>query len=343
MLWWCRRGGRCFRPIVSSSCCSWRTARIVGKSELEKGARLIDVYDLLTIHPEMRKNYDRNEFTRDIHLLDSSGISTTAPDTSSGSPLPTGTQVVGRHSADRRREGPRSLLLRHPLLGGRPMTATLDPREWLDVVHNESLGDFIPAGGAAVKFCVSCDGTPTGDLARASPALRSPTASWLRGSSAAAVRIHMIDKTFQAVVAQVPWSELAAQRLAALAEGSFALPSPLGPGAIDQQIAQASGSDAQYVRMVLDQKIGEEVFKDRELARDFRIAMTWLCRARLNGGPEGETQQRSIMEWLTGEVPAISNMKQYLIYTKINRTNARHYFELLFTWARRCGRRALLS
>ncbi|MCZ7535048.1 MAG: hypothetical protein M5T61_03245 [Acidimicrobiia bacterium] len=183
------------------------------------------------------------------------------------------------------------------------MTATLDVREWLDVVRNEYLGDFIPSGGAAVKFCVSCDGTPTGDLAARIAGSAESDGFLVARLSAAAVRIHMIDKAFHAVASQMPWAELAAQRLAALAEGSFVLPSPLGPGAIDEQIAQASGSDAQYVRMVLDQKIGEEVFKDRELARDFRIAMTWLCRARLNGGSEGETQQRSIMEWLTGEVP----------------------------------------
>ncbi len=67
-------------------------ARIVGKAELEKGARLVDVYDLLTIHPEMRKNYDRNEFTRDIHLLDSSGISTTRAGYQLRFPASTGTK-----------------------------------------------------------------------------------------------------------------------------------------------------------------------------------------------------------------------------------------------------------
>jgi len=218
------------------------------------------------------------------------------------------------------------------------MTATLSTREWLDVLCSEYLDDFIPAGGAAVKFAVACDGTPTADLAKRVADAAAADEYCVARLSAARVRIHMIDKTFHAIAAQVPWAELAAARLATLAEGSFSPPATMGPGAVDQQMAQASGGDTEYVRMVMNQKIAGNVFKDRELARDFRIAMTWLCRARLNGGAEGETQQNAIKEWLTGEVRAISNMKPYQIYTKINRTNARHHFESLFTWVRRCGR-----
>jgi len=218
------------------------------------------------------------------------------------------------------------------------MTAILHTRDWLDVIHHDYLGDFIPAGGAAVKFAVACDGTPTAELAKLVADAAAADGFFVARLSAAEVRVHMIDKAFHAVAAQTPWADLAAERLALLAEGSFTLPPALGPGAVDQQIAGVSGGDAEYVRMVLNQKIAEEVFKDHELARDFRIAMTWLCRARLNGGSEGETQQAAITEWLTGQIPAISNMKQYQIYTKINRTNARHQFESLFTWVRRCGR-----
>lgn len=66
--------------------------RIVGKEHIEKGARLSDLYDLLTLHPEMRKQYDRNEFTRDIHLLDGSGVSTTRSGYELTLPASTGTK-----------------------------------------------------------------------------------------------------------------------------------------------------------------------------------------------------------------------------------------------------------
>jgi len=66
--------------------------RIVGKADIEKGTRLVDIYDLLTIHPEMRRQYDRNEFTRDIHLLDRSGVSTTRAGYQLALPASTGTK-----------------------------------------------------------------------------------------------------------------------------------------------------------------------------------------------------------------------------------------------------------
>lgn len=50
--------------------------KIVG-DEIGRGTTLIEIYSLLTLHPEMRKQYDKNEFTRDIHLLDASGVTLT--------------------------------------------------------------------------------------------------------------------------------------------------------------------------------------------------------------------------------------------------------------------------
>src|SRR5262249_25158250 len=72
-------------------------------------------------------------------------------------------------------------------------------------------------------------------------------------------------------------------------------------------------------------------------AKDFRIAMMWLCRARLDGGEAGTTQTGQVTEWLTGHVRAVSVMKPYQIFTKINRTNARHLLESLFVWVREAG------
>lgn len=50
---------------------------VVGESGIDTGTTMLEVYRLLTLHPEFRKQYDRTEFTRDIHVLDRSGVSTT--------------------------------------------------------------------------------------------------------------------------------------------------------------------------------------------------------------------------------------------------------------------------
>ncbi len=64
----------------------------VGADNLERGTKLVDLYDILTIHPEMRKQYDKNEFTRDLHLLDRSGITTTKQGYELSLPAATGTK-----------------------------------------------------------------------------------------------------------------------------------------------------------------------------------------------------------------------------------------------------------
>jgi hypothetical protein len=43
-------------------------------STTDVGARLVDLHELLTLHPETRKAYSLAEFTRDVFALDSSGV-----------------------------------------------------------------------------------------------------------------------------------------------------------------------------------------------------------------------------------------------------------------------------
>ena len=218
------------------------------------------------------------------------------------------------------------------------MTAILKLDDWLDVVRREYLSDYVPNGGAAVKFVVPCDGSVTESIAGRVATSASEHGYVVSTVSAATIRLHMIDKVFNAIASQIPWADLAGRRLLDLCVGSFDTPATLSEGPADSQIAQHSGADIEYVRAVVNKQIGDHVFRDHTLARDFRIAMTWMCRARLTGGQEGETQFRDLIGWLSGETRTISGMKSYQIYTKINRANARHHFESLFAWVRRCGR-----
>lgn len=67
-------------------------ARIVPADNISAGARLQDVYDLLTVHPDMRRQYDKNEFARDVHLLDRSGVGRTKSGHEIRFPAATGTK-----------------------------------------------------------------------------------------------------------------------------------------------------------------------------------------------------------------------------------------------------------
>jgi hypothetical protein len=114
------------------------------------------------------------------------------------------------------------------------------------------------------------------------------------------------------------------------------------PGPILPNIAAEFGLDANFVLSRLSPKLDSEIFRRRELSKDFRIAMLHLCLAELTGGPEGDTTTSILTDWLTGRNKAISAVKQYQIFTRINRTNARFLFESLLRWIRFAGCPGLL-
>lgn len=222
------------------------------------------------------------------------------------------------------------------------MNPTIQLEEWLQVVRREYLEDYVHAGGAAVKFPVACDGMPVATIADRVTHVASESGYLVATVSASAIRIHLIEKLFAAVASQIPWEELATERLRQIAAEHFVVPAVFDGRPVAEQIAEAAGVDVAYVRTVLEPAIGKHVFQDHDLARDFRIAMTWLCRARLSGGEEGATWQHEIRSWLCARVTAMSNLRPFQIYTKIGRTNARHHFESLFTWIRCVGRPGLV-
>jgi hypothetical protein len=219
------------------------------------------------------------------------------------------------------------------------MSALLPTSEWLAHLDREYLDGYVQDGGAAVKFAVPCGGTTATEVLSAVDAEASSRGYVLVRLDAATTRIHLADRLFFAIAEQVPWDQLVVAVLGhlAAAEGQQ-LPKQVTAQGLAGQIATASGVDEDFVRMTVIKGVVESVFKARDLAKDFRVAMTWLCRARLNGGDEGATTTAAIKAWLTGQVSAISTMKSYQIYTKVNRTNARHLLESLFAWVRKGGR-----
>ncbi len=66
--------------------------RIVAADNMSAGAGLQKIYDVLTLHPDMRRQYDKNEFARDVHLLDRSGVRRTKSGHEIRFPAATGTK-----------------------------------------------------------------------------------------------------------------------------------------------------------------------------------------------------------------------------------------------------------
>lgn len=224
------------------------------------------------------------------------------------------------------------------------MTAVLAPGPWIEALDRHYLGGFVAEGGATVKFVVCYPSVPLDGTADALLARAAERGYLCARVDAAATRIHTMDALFGAVCAQLPWRALTDARLRLMARAeSWEVPETFSDQrSVADQLAEATGLDRQFVAMTLQRRIVDEVFRDRRLARDFRVGMTWLLKARLDGDAAGAPVEGVITDWLAGRTRALSELRPYQIYTKLHRTNARHLLGSLLAWLRAAGRPGLV-
>jgi hypothetical protein len=224
------------------------------------------------------------------------------------------------------------------------MTAFIQPQEWLGFIQQEYLGKYIRDGGSSVKFAVALD-HPSGQCIRDGLAHSGLELGYVVAKvSAGDTRIHMMDEVFFRTAEQLSWHGLSRQVIRRLAaQAGYAWPSDVTDDVpLYEQIASESGVEQQLVLLDLKKQIASHVFKERRLAKDFRVAMTHLCLAELSGGPDGALTVRTLMDWLTGRNKTVSAVKPYQIFRKVNRATARYFFESMVHWVRLAGHPGIL-
>lgn len=216
------------------------------------------------------------------------------------------------------------------------MSATLDPESWVRFLDSDYLATFLADGGSAVKFVVPIDEAPDRSIAL----LRE--AAHARGFACADVhsdetRIHMADRLLFQINDQIDWREVTERVLRRfLTDLSYAVPDAVDGSFIDS-VAMTSGVDRGVLLMEMRKKVAADVFRQELLSKDFRVAMTQMCIAVLVGSEDSITTFETVRRWLVGELATVGEIKPYQIFTKINRSNARHNFESLLHWLRFAG------
>jgi hypothetical protein len=210
------------------------------------------------------------------------------------------------------------------------------PAEWLEHLSSEYLESFIAGGGSAVKFAVDLDGRAE-ELMDAITDRAGRAGHLVARVDAAKTKVHMVDQVFFRIAEQVDWGRSSERVLARLAERAAYRPPAEGEDSFVERLAAANGIDTDYALQELRPQIARQVFQDVALSRDFRVAMSHLCRGRLVGGADGEMTVKTLTDWLTGANKAIAAVKPYHIFSRINRSNARHLFESMLHWVRRSG------
>jgi hypothetical protein len=216
------------------------------------------------------------------------------------------------------------------------MTALLPVDRWLEFLDGEYFGGYLRHGGSAVKFAIAPDGAAAPMIARQVRDLAVRRGHAPLFVDASTTKVHQVDRLFFECASQIPWDRLTNFVLEKMAVGEgFVYPPGLSEHAnVASAVAEASGVDATFVRLALMKRIVADVFKNRLMSHDFRLAMSWLCQGRISASPTSREDDRLIHEWLTGRVGRIAALKHLSIFTKINRTNARLHLESLFHWIR---------
>ena len=211
---------------------------------------------------------------------------------------------------------------------------------WLQQLDMHYLKGFILAGGAAVKFVIAMD-TDATDLCDAIEDRAREQGYVIAAVSATETRVHMMDQLFHAVCRQIPWRQLCEERLLRLVNGLGYEPPCAGAGSFLTRLADANNLTTNFLSLPLRRQIQDSVYRERSLARDFRVAMTHLCLAALDDAAD-DAPFTDLLAWLTGSQTGANQIKPYQIFARINRHSARHLFESLTHWIAQCGRTGLL-
>ena len=217
------------------------------------------------------------------------------------------------------------------------MMLTIRPEEWLGYMRSEYLASFIREGGASIKFCVPLDDAERGALEDGLRQEARAHGYLFAAVNAAETRVHLTDQIFYRLAAQIDWRSLAHNVLADLCRQNNFTPPDSSAQDFCHAVAARNPIDPDAALMLLRKSLSEHVLHRADLAKDFRVAMFALCHAQLTAAPYGAETVRALSEWLTGRNRNVSAVKDYGIFNRITRNNARHFIESLFRWVRIAG------
>lgn len=214
--------------------------------------------------------------------------------------------------------------------------------EWMDIVCNEYLRDFVKRGGAAVKFVVPMEEIEERQVFDPLRQCSEKQDYLFVDVNAISTKIHMIDKLFHEVARQIDWDELAHSFVRKLfTKNGYEL--PIHREDFDlENIAAINKREEKFLRKDLNSWLEKEIFHDFEMSQEFRIAMIRLCLDQLNPAGPSPFLSNAVKEWLRGELRLISTLKEALIFQKIARHNARHMLFSLSHWLRINGKSGLV-
>lgn len=218
------------------------------------------------------------------------------------------------------------------------MPESLTVNEWIEAIDRHYLAEYLPQGGSSVKFAVCYPGTDHRQVATGLRSRAEHRNFLVADIDASLTKVHLIEQVFGRIADQIPWHIVIDRVLARFAtDNQWRIPTSFSNDGIVHQLDQLNQLSTQQISLDLQRQINQQILINREFAKDFRVAMYWLARTRLDAPLQGSPTLGQITDWLGGRIRLISELKQYQIFSKITRVNARHLLGSLLVLIRKAG------
>jgi hypothetical protein len=214
--------------------------------------------------------------------------------------------------------------------------------DWLGVLQQEYLKNFIREGGGAIKVAVFPDQGSLQGCQQDLDGMANTEAYVFAKVDARFTKVHMVERLFHKIAKQVDWDDLAYRFvLRMLEEHGYQIPASRNEFSL-RQVAALNERKEPMLRRDVQTWLEHSIEGDAGLCREFRMAMIHLCLAQFDAGDTDRVLATSVKEWLCGDLRLISGVKKALIYQKVARHNARHMLTSLTRWLRLTGKGGLI-
>ena len=237
--------------------------------------------------------------------------------------------------------GTKKIASRKPVEVEKPLF-NMVAKDWLGVLEQDYLRNFVREGGGAIKVAVFPDQASLQGCQQGLDGMANSEAYVFARVDARFTKIHMVERLFHKIAKQIDWDDLAYRFVVRLLEeNGYQIPTNRHEFSL-RQVAALNERKEPMLRRDVQTWLEKSIEGDTGLCREFRMAMIRLCLAQFDAGDSDRVLATSVKEWLCGDLRLVSGVKKALIYQKVARHNARHMLRSLTRWLRLSGKGGLI-
>ncbi len=215
-------------------------------------------------------------------------------------------------------------------------------KDWLSVLQQDYLNNFVREGGGAIKFAVFPQEEALQGCQQSLNGMANAEGYCFAKVDSRFTKVHMVERLFHKIAKQIDWDDLAYRFVVRLLEEhGYQIPNNRSEFSL-RQVATLNERKEPMLRRDVQTWLEKSIEGDIGLCREFRMAMIRLCLAQFDAGDSDRVLATSVKEWLCGDLRLVSGVKKALIYQKVARHNARYMLSSLTRWLRLTGKGGLI-